>query len=312
VHFSLDTFSWASKRKYLAHRGETRFRSGCSPEWAKTFGETANSTFRYNPKMELLTYLLTGTFAGILAGLLGIGGGLVIVPALAMLFAQQGFAPDAIMHFAVGTSLATIIPTSISSLLAHNRRGGVHWPVVRGLLPGILPGALVSAWLAKQFSSEGLALVFGVFVMMVAVQLFVGAKPAAHRELPGRMGQAGAGSVIGLVSGLLGIGGGTLTVPYLLWHHVDIRKAVGTAATIGLPIAIAGTFGFIVAGLDAPAQPGLNSGYVYWPAMAAVVAASVPAAPLGARLAHYLPRAILQRVFALLLVVVAAKMIGLI
>jgi len=262
--------------------------------------------------MELITYLLTGAIAGVMAGLLGIGGGLVIVPSLALLFARQGFPADTIMHYAVGTSLATIIPTSISSLLAHNRRGSVGWPVVRGLLPGILPGALGSAWLAKQFSSEGLALVFGVFVMMVAVQLFVGAKPRAHRELSGRTGQIGAGSVIGLVSGLLGIGGGTLTVPYLLWHHVDIRMAVGTAATIGLPIAVAGTFGFIVGGLDTPEQPGLNSGYVYWPAMAAVVVASVPAAPLGARLAHLLPRLILQRVFALILVMIGARMIGLI
>lgn len=262
--------------------------------------------------MELTTYLLTGAIAGMMAGLLGIGGGLVIVPALALLFARQGLPTDSIMHFAVGTSLATIIPTSISSLLAHNRRGSVYWPAVRGMLPGILPGALASAWLAQQFSSEGLARVFGVFVLLVALQLFVGARPAAHRRLPGRGGLAGAGGVIGLVSGLLGIGGGTLSVPYLLWHRVDIRMAVGTAATIGLPIAIAGTLGFILGGLGLPQQPGLNSGYVYWPAMAAVVLASVPAAPLGARLAHHLPRPTLQRVFALMLVVIGAQMIGLI
>ena len=262
--------------------------------------------------MELTTYLLTGAIAGMLAGLLGIGGGLVIVPALALLFARQGFPADTIMHFAVGTSLATIIPTSISSLLAHNRRDSVHWPVVRGMLPGILVGALASAWLARQISSEGLAQVFGVFVLLVAVQLFIGARPAAHRRLPGRAGQAGAGGLIGLVSGLLGIGGGTLTVPYLLWHSVDIRMAVGTAATIGLPIAVAGTLGFILGGLGLQAQPGLNSGYVYWPAMAAVVLASVPAAPLGAHLAHHLPRSTLQRVFALILVVIGAKMTGLI
>jgi uncharacterized membrane protein YfcA len=261
--------------------------------------------------MELLAYLLTGAIAGTMAGLLGIGGGLVIVPALALLFARQGFPADTIMQFAIGTSLATIIPTSVSSLLAHHRRGSVYWPVVRGMLPGILPGALASAWLANQIGSEGLARVFGVFVLLVAVQLLVGARPAAHRPLPGPARQAGAGGIIGLVSGLLGIGGGTLTVPYLLWHHVDIRTAVGTAATIGLPIAVAGTLGFILGGQGLAAQPGLNSGYVYWPAMAAVVLASVPAAPLGARLAHRLPRSILQRLFALILVVIGAKMIGL-
>ena len=259
--------------------------------------------------MELLTYLLTGAFAGLLAGLLGIGGGLVIVPALAILFVHQGFTADTVMHFAVGTSLATIIPTSISSLLAHQRRGSVHWPVVRSMVPGLLPGALASAWLANQVSSTGLALVFGVFVLLVAVQLLIGVNPSPHRTLPGVAGLGVTGAVIGLLSGLLGIGGGTLTVPFLLWNRVDIRLAVGTAATLGLPIAIAGTLGFIISGLDAPAPPGNNSGFIYWPAAAAVVLASVPAAPLGARLAHYLPRATLQRVFALLLVMIAVKML---
>ena len=258
--------------------------------------------------MEIVTYLLTGTVAGLMAGLLGVGGGLIIVPALATLFVHQGFTPDTVMHYAVGTSLATIIPTSISSLLAHQRRGSVHWPVVRIMVPGILLGALASAWLAKQFSSAGLALVFGVFVMLVAVQLLAGAKPSPHRQLPGVAALGITGSVIGLVSGLLGIGGGSLTVPFLLWNRVDIRLAVGTAATIGLPIAIAGTLGFIFSGLDVSAQPGDNSGFVYWPAAAVVALASVPVAPLGAWLAHYLPRATLQRVFALLLVIIGVKM----
>ena len=219
--------------------------------------------------MEIVAYLLSGALAGLMAGLLGVGGGLVIVPALAMLFARHGFIADSVMHYAVGTSLATIIPTSISSLLAHQRRASVYWAVVRSMMPGILLGALASAWLAKQLSSADMALVFAV----------------------------------------LGIGGGTLTVPFLLWNQVDIRLAVGTAATIGLPIAIAGTIGFVISGLDAPVQPGFNSGFIYWPAVAGVVLASVPMAPVGARLAHYLPGATLQRLFALLLLVVAVKMI---
>ena len=262
--------------------------------------------------MELALYLITGACAGVLAGLLGVGGGLVIVPVLAVLFARHGFAADTTMHYAVGSSLATIVPTSISSLLAHHRRGGVHWPVVRQLVPGILAGALASAWLAQQLSSTRLALVFGVFAIVVAVSLFIGAQPAAHRPLPGRLGLGMAGSVIGLLSGLLGIGGGSLTVPWLLWHREDMRLAVGTSAALGLPIALAGTLGFVLSGLHAPAQPGLNSGYVYWPAVAAIVLASVPMAPLGARLAHHLPRATLQRVFAVLLVIIGAKMVGLV
>ena len=260
--------------------------------------------------MEILTYLISGAVAGLMAGLLGIGGGLVIVPALAMLFLHQGFSADTVMHYAVGTSLATIILTSISSLLAHQRRDSVSWPVVRLMAPGILLGALASAWLAKQMSSTVLALVFGVFVLLVAGQLLLGAKPAPHRQLPGAVGLGAIGGVIGLVSGLLGIGGGTLTVPFLLWNRVDIRLAVGTAATLGLPIAIAGTVGFVISGLHAAALPGFNSGFVYWPAVAAVVLASVPAAPLGARLAHYLPRVTLQRLFALLLVIIGVKMIS--
>jgi uncharacterized membrane protein YfcA len=259
--------------------------------------------------MEIVAYLLSGALAGLMAGLLGVGGGLVIVPALAMLFAWHGFIADSVMHYAVGTSLATIIPTSISSLLSHQRRSSVQWAVVRSMVPGILLGALASAWLAKQMSSAEMALVFAVFVLLVAAKLLLGAKPSPYRQLPGAIGLGVAGSLIGLVSALLGIGGGTLTVPFLLWNQVDIRLAVGTAATIGLPIAIAGTLGFIVSGLDAPAQPGYNSGFIYWPAVAGVVLASVPMAPVGARLAHYLPRATLQRVFALLLVVVAVKMI---
>jgi len=262
------------------------------------------------PRMELLSYLISGAVAGLMAGLLGIGGGLVIVPALALLFLHQGFSADTVMHYAVGTSLATIILTSISSLLAHQRRGSVYWPAVRHMAPGILLGALASAWLAKQMSSTVLALVFGVFLLLVAGQLLLGAKPAPHRQLPGAVGLGATGGVIGLVSGLLGIGGGTMTVPFLLWNRVDIRLAVGTAATLGLPIAIAGTVGFVISGLHAAAQPGNNSGFIYWPAVAAVALASVPAAPLGARLAHYLPRVTLQRLFALLLVIIGVKMIS--
>lgn len=259
---------------------------------------------------ELLTYLLTGAVAGLMAGLLGIGGGLVIVPALALLFASQGFAGATLMHYAVGTSLATIVLTSVSSLLAHHRRGSVLWHAVRGMVPGIVIGALAGAWLAKQVSSSGLALFFGMFEILVALQLLVGRQPAAHRSLPGPAALAVAGSLIGAVSAVLGIGGGTLTVPFLLWNRVDIRAAVGTAAACGLPIALAGAAGFVITGPGVAAQPDWSSGFVYWPAVAGIVLASVPLAPLGARLAHYLPRQVLQRAFAVFLVLVGMKMIG--
>ncbi len=259
--------------------------------------------------VSLLAYLSTGAVAGLLAGLLGIGGGLVIVPALAAIFALEGFPKTLLMHFALGTSLATIVPTSIASLLAHHRRGCVHWGAVRALSPGIVLGALVGAWLAGQSSSNGLRVVFGVFEVLVALQLAFGRQPGAHRGLPGVFGQGLAGTLIGAVSSLLGIGGGTLTVPYLRWNGIDIRVAVGTAATCGLPIAIAGSAGYVVAGLGLEEPPGLNSGFIYWPALAGITLASVPMAPLGARLAHRLPRNVLVRVFALVLAVIGVRMI---
>jgi len=259
--------------------------------------------------MELLTYLLTGATAGLMAGLLGVGGGLIIVPALALFFASQGFAAETLMHFAVGTSLATIIPTSISSLLAHHRRNSVDWQAVRGLAPGIIAGALAGAWLARQLSSPGLAILFGSFEILVAVHLLLGIQAGAHRALPGAAGLGVAGTVIGGVSAVLGIGGGSLSVPFLLWNRVDIRTAVGTAATCGLPIAIAGAAGFAISGWKVADPAGLNSGFIYWPAVFWIALASVPMAPLGARLAHSLPHKTLQRVFALFLALIGLKMI---
>ncbi len=259
--------------------------------------------------MELIAYLLTGAIAGLMAGLLGVGGGLVIVPALAWLFATQGFDGASLMHFAVGTSLAVIVPTALSSLLAHHRRGSVDWTTVKRLTPGIVLGGLAGAALARQLSSNGLAVFFGLFEIAVAVQLLIGAQPSGHRALPGRLGMGVAGSVIGLVSALLGIGGGTLTTPFLMWNGVDIRRAVGTSATCGLPVALAGAAGFAIAGLDTPVQPGLNTGFIVWPAMAAITLASVLLAPTGAALAHRLPRRVLQRVFAAFLLLVGGKML---
>jgi len=259
--------------------------------------------------MELLAYLFTGAVAGLMAGLLGIGGGLVIVPALALVFADRGFAADSLMHFAVGTSLATIIPTSLSSLLAHHRRGSVNWQAVRGLAPGIVAGALAGAWIAGRISSPGLALVFGIFEILVAVHLLSGIQAGAHRALPGAAGLGAAGAVIGAVSAILGIGGGTLSVPFLLWNRLDIRSAVGTAATCGLPIAIAGAAGFAMSGWNSTGQAGPSTGFIYWPAVFLIALASVPMAPVGARLAHYLPRKTLQKVFALILSLIGLKMV---
>jgi uncharacterized protein len=257
---------------------------------------------------ELLAYLGTGAVAGLLAGLLGVGGGLVIVPALAALFALGGFPAGQLMHFAIGSSLATIVPTSIASLLSHHRRGGIHWTAVRGLTPGIVLGALGGAWLAGQITSQGLRLLFGAFELLVALQLLAGRQPASHHALPGTAGLGLAGGVIGAVSALLGIGGGTLTVPFLLWNGVDILRAVATAAACGLPIALVGAAAFAAGGAAPPG--GLHTGFIYWPAVAGIVSTSILAAPLGARLAHCLPKAVLQRIFALVLALIGLRMVS--
>ena len=258
---------------------------------------------------DLLVYLVLGGVAGTLAGLLGVGGGLVIVPALLWVFRANGFDEAVVAHLAVGTSLGTIIPTSLSSIRAHHRRGAVLWPVVGRLAPGIVVGAWLGAAIADRLATAWLQRVVGAFALIVAAQLLRGERPAAHRGLPGPAGLAAVGTGIGSLSGLVGIGGGSLTVPFLTWCSVDIRRAVATSAACGFPIAVAGAIGFVAAGWHAPGLPPGSTGFLYWPALAGVAAASVLTAPLGARLAHSLPVAVLRRVFAAVLALVGAKLL---
>lgn len=257
----------------------------------------------------ILLYCLLGTIAGLLAGLLGVGGGLVIVPALAVLFLSADMPPVIIMHLALGTSLATIAVTSVSSAWAHHRYGAVLWPVFLRLSPGIVIGAWLGATVAEQLSSTVLQKVFGIFELLVAVQMGLNLKPAAHRQLPGKLITSVAGTVIGGVSAIVGIGGGTLTVPFLHWCNVNMRKAVATSAACGFPIAVAGALGYIVAGWNNSALPDGSSGYVYWPAFAVISVTSLLFAPLGAKLAHAIPVALLKRIFAVVLLGLGIKML---
>lgn len=259
--------------------------------------------------MEWLAYGGLGAFAGLLAGLFGVGGGLVIVPVLAWLFHRAGVPPELLMHMAIGTSLATIVFTSLSSIWAHHRYGAVLWDAFRRLTPGIVLGAALGATLADRLSGDWLRLIFGLFALGVALQMGLNLKPAPHRNLPGRWGMGGVGSVIGLVSAVVGIGGGSLSVPYLQWCNVPMRQAVATSAACGLPIAIAGALGFIITGWNAQALPAWSSGYIHWPAFAGIVVASMLSAPLGARLAHHLPAAALKRFFALFLAFLGLRML---
>ncbi len=257
----------------------------------------------------LILYLLTGIIGGLLAGLLGVGGGIVIVPALYYLFSWQGFSNSHVMQLAVATSLATIVFTSVASIRAHHLRGAVHWPTLRALLPGVIAGAVLGGLLARWIASDWLRMLFGLFEIAVALQIGFGAKPAAHRSLPATAGVSAAGGVIGGLSALLGIGGGTLVVPFLLWCNVTMHKAVATAAACGLPIAIAGTLTFILSGWTVPDLPEHSLGYVYWPAALAIVSTSFVTAPLGAQLAHALPVMTLKRLFAVLLAIIGLRML---
>lgn len=257
----------------------------------------------------LLLYLAVGAFAGTLAGLFGVGGGLVIVPVLVFIFRGQGINEAVLIHLAVGTSLATIVFTAISSVRAHHKRGAVRWDVVRRLTPGIVVGALVGAAIADAMPASVLRIFFAVFELTVAALLWWNHQPAAHRGLPGTLGMGIAGSMIGAVSSIVGIGGGTLTVPFLTWCNVHLRNAVATSSACGLPIALAGALGFVVMGWNETQLPALTTGYIYWPAFAGIGIASVLFAPLGAKLAHALPVVSLRRLFALLLAALGVRML---
>lgn len=254
------------------------------------------------------TLLILGLVSGFLAGLLGVGGGLVMVPVLVVLFAQQGFLPDWHMHLALGTSLAVIVLTSVSSLRAHHAHGAVRWDTVRRIAPGIVLGTLVGAFAARHLPDLGLRLFFVAFLFYAATQMFLELKPRAHRELPGAAGMTLAGTVIGAVSSWVGIGGGTLSVPFQLWCNVKLHEAIGTSAAIGFPIAVAGAIGYALAGQGAPGLPDWSLGFIYLPALVGIAAASWLTAPLGARLAHRLPVKRLKRIFALLLYALGLRM----
>lgn len=256
-----------------------------------------------------LAYLAFGVAAGIIAGLLGVGGGIVVVPALYCLFTAQGLPQATIMQMALGTSLATIIFTSIASFRAHDRRGAVRWDIFKSITPGILVGSLCGSWVAAQLSTKFLKGFFIAFLYYVSIQMLLNIKPKPSRQVPGTGGMLATGGIVGLVSNLVGIGGGTLTVPFLTWCNVPIHVAVGTASAIGFPIAVAGVIGYIANGLGKADLPGMSIGYIYLPALIGIVATSMLTAKYGAKLAHALPVGTLKRVFALFLLAMATRML---
>ncbi|WP_294511112.1 sulfite exporter TauE/SafE family protein [uncultured Bilophila sp.] len=259
--------------------------------------------------LSIAVYCSLGALAGILAGLLGVGGGIVIVPMLVFAFNWLHFPQETLMLLALGTSMTSIMFTSFSSTMAHNRLRNVEWKVLVRLLPGLIIGTSGGSFLASHIPARFLQIFFVVFLFFVVSQMVSGKKPKPSRHLPGAVGMTGAGGVIGLVSSLVGIGGGTLSVPFLLWHNVEMRKAIGTAAAIGFPNAVTGCIGYLINGWGAAHLPPYSLGYVYLPALLGIVAVSMIAAPLGARLAQRLPVPKLKRCFAVLLIAVGLKML---
>lgn len=254
-------------------------------------------------------YLAAGSIAGFLAGLLGVGGGVVIVPILLFIFTAQHFPVDHMMHLAIGTSLASIVFTAASSLRAHHAHGAVKWDIVKRITPGILAGTLAGTFLVAQLSAGLLKGLFIVFIFYVATQQLLNFKPKAARQIPGRSGMFAAGGVIGLVSSFVGIGGGALSVPFMTFCNIRMHDAIGTSAAIGFPIAIAGTVGYLLNGWHVDNLPYGSLGFVHLPSLAGMVVASMLVAPYGARAAHKLPVATLKKIFALFLYVIGTKLL---
>lgn len=266
----------------------------------------------------IIYYIAAGAFAGLLAGLFGIGGGMIIVSALIYIFTAQGVPEAALTHVGVGTSLATIIVTSISSLRAHNSRGAVNWSVWKRMAPGLVIGSLLGAGIASVIHGNSLQILIGIGAFLVGLKmLFMKNKALEDNDfsrLPSPAGQMGLGGFIGLVSAVFGIGGGTLTVPILSNYGLKIQNAVGTSAACGLPIAFAGAVGFLFFGqfVDASVKEALPDGivgFVHVYAFICVSSASFLTARIGAKLAHILPAATLKKAFAVLLLIVGVRLV---
>lgn len=256
-----------------------------------------------------LALLALGAFTGFAAGLLGVGGGMLTVPFITMLLSARDFPQALVVHAAIATSLGVILFTSLSSVAAHHRHGAVLWPVVRLLAPGILVGSWIGPWLGAQLPSSALALFFAVFISFSATQMLAGRKPRASRELPTPVGMTVVGLVIGTLSGLVGAGGGFISVPFMSWCNVRIHNAVATSAALGFPIALTGTLSNVYFGLQETDLPAEMLGFVHLPATLLVAGVAVFTAPLGARTAHALPVRQLKRVFALMLYGLAVYML---
>ncbi len=245
-----------------------------------------------------------------MAGLLGVGGGMLMVPFLTVMLSNRGVTPDLAIKMAIATAMACIIFTSLSSVWAHHRRGAVRWDIVKRLAPGIVLGSLLgSLGIFALLKGSYLAVFFGLFVGFCATQLFIDKKPAPSQAMPGATGQFAVGGLIGLLSGLVGAGGGFISVPFMSSRNVAIHQAVATSAALGFPIALANVAGYIVGGQSAQGLPPTSFGYIWLPALGVMALCSVFTAPLGAMAGHKLPVKKLKRIFGSMLYLLAAYML---
>ena len=259
--------------------------------------------------MEYALYMATGLFTGLLAGLLGIGGGLVMVPVLGFIFLHLGFSAEFIMHMALGTSLAVIMVTSIASSRAHHRHQNVDWDIVKKMALGIMLGAFLGSLIAAKFDAKLLKALFALYVLTVALQILSNYTPNPARILPARLGLNFSGLCIGWVSSFVGIGGGTLSVPFLVYCNIDTKRAIGTSSALGLPIAVAGALGYLLAGLQVSTLPNHSLGFIYLPAFIIIALSSLISAPVGALLVQKLSVKKLKQIFALLLIIIGLNML---
>ena len=257
----------------------------------------------------ILAFLVLGLVVGFMAGLLGIGGGGIMVPVLTSIFLAQGVPVEQVVHMALGTSMASIVFTSFSSMRAHHKKGAVMWNVVKYMAGGVVIGTFAATFLATYMKSVHLAIFFAIFMAYVSIQMAIDKKPKPSRELSAPSSLFGAGSLIGIVSALVSIGGGSLSVPYLVWQNVDLKKAIATSAAIGFPLSIAGTVGYMINGMIHASSSEMMLGFVYLPGVVLISIVSYFTAPLGARMAHTLPVGKLKKIFALLLMTLSIKML---
>ncbi len=283
---------WAER-----HRGD--------PHQVKASANSKNMIF--DPSF-FIPLLFLGLLSGLLAGLLGVGGGLVIVPILAYLLPGQNVSAENLIQTSIGTALMVICFTSLSSLRAHHKAGAILWPVALKFTPGILLGSIVGAKIAHWLPGRQLGLFFSVFIVFSGVQMLLDKKPKPSRDLPGTTGLVAVGSVIGTLSSIVGAGGGFISVPFMAWCNVNLKNAVATSAAMGFPIAVFSSVGYIYNGLHTAHLPPWSLGYIYMPAVMFLAGMSVFTAPVGARLAHRLPVKTLKKVFAYMLFILAAMM----